>query len=69
MTSGHSFHKFAQILPKDGYLIINGGIDNLQEITGDLPCNVITFGKDPSCDYSYTDVTFLMNLEEVLIPY
>ena len=54
----HSFHKFAQILPKDGYLIINGGIDNLQEITGDLPCNVITFGKDPSCDYSYTDVTF-----------
>lgn len=54
----HSFHKFAQILPKDGYLIINGGIDNLQEITGDLPCNVITFGIDPSCDYSYTDVTF-----------
>ena len=54
----HSFHKFAQILPEDGYLIINGGIDNLQEITGDLPCNVITFGKDPSCDYSYTDVTF-----------
>ena len=54
----HSFHKFAQILPEDGYLIINGGINNLQEITGDLPCNVITFGKDPSCDYSYTDVTF-----------
>ena len=54
----HSFHKFAQILPEDGYLIINGGIDNLQEITGDLPCNVITFGKDSSCDYSYTDVTF-----------
>ena len=54
----NSFHRFAQILPEDGYLIINGGIDRLDEITGDLPCHVITFGKDASCDYSYTDVTF-----------
>ena len=55
----NSFHKFAQLLPdKDGYLIINNGIDNLSEITGDLDCKVITFGKDNSSDYSYTDVEF-----------
>ena len=54
----NSFHRFAQLLPEDGYLIINGSIDRLDEITGDLPCHVITFGKDASCDYSYCDVTF-----------
>ena len=32
----NSFHKFAKLLPADGCLIINGAIDRLQEITGDL---------------------------------
>ena len=42
----NSFHKFAKLLPADGCLIINGAIDRLQEITGDLDCRVITFNKE-----------------------
>jgi UDP-N-acetylmuramate--alanine ligase len=54
----HSFRKFADILPKDGFLIINKGIDKLDEFAKGLECNIITFGKDSTADYSYTDVTF-----------
>jgi UDP-N-acetylmuramate--alanine ligase len=54
----HSFRRFADILPSDGFLIINKGIDKLDEFTKGLGCNIVTFGKDNSADYSYTDVTF-----------
>ena len=54
----NSFHRFAKLLPEDGYLIINSGIEQLSEITKDLSCKVITFGKDTSSDYSYTDASF-----------
>lgn len=53
-----SFHKFASLLPQDGLLIINGGIEGLSVITKELKCRVVTFGKDPSYDYYYTDLTF-----------
>jgi UDP-N-acetylmuramate--alanine ligase len=54
----HSFRRFADILPSDGFLIINKGIDKLDEFTKGLGCNIVTFGKDNNADYSYTDVTF-----------
>ena len=53
-----SFKRFASLLPKDGYLIINGDIENLDYITSNLECNVITFGKNKNCNYSYKDATF-----------
>ena len=53
-----SFRRFAQLIPKDGALIINSGIENYQEITQDLPCKVITFGLDPSSDYYPTDIEY-----------
>ncbi|MCI9143463.1 MAG: UDP-N-acetylmuramate--L-alanine ligase [Lachnospiraceae bacterium] len=46
-----SFRKFAQLLPADGCLIINGAIENLQEITDGLACRVVTFGTDAASDY------------------
>ncbi len=52
-----SFRKFALLLPSDGTLIINHAIENLSEITGDLPCKVLTFGEDASSDYYATDIT------------
>ncbi len=52
----HSFRKFAELLPADGTLIINGEIDRLDEITGGLPCRVLTYGSDSSFDYSATNV-------------
>ena len=53
-----SFRRFAQLLPKDGTLIINATIPNYEEITRDLSCTVITYGKDASCDYSPKDITY-----------
>ncbi len=53
-----SFRKFAELVPADGYLIINGAIEDLQEITHDLPCRVITFGIAENCDYRCSDISY-----------
>lgn len=54
-----SFRLFAQKLDEKGTLIINREIKHLEEITGDLPCRVITFGPDPkTSDYSAKDVDY-----------
>ncbi len=45
----HSFRKFAQLLPPDGALIINGAIPDYSKITEGLPCRVITY-----CDTNVT---------------
>lgn len=42
----HSFRLFAEKLPADGTLIINGDIPNVEEITDKLPCEVITYGLE-----------------------
>lgn len=47
----NSFRKFAELLPADGCLIINGDIDRCEEITKGLSCRVITYGFHNSSDY------------------
>lgn len=47
----HSFHRFAALLPKDGSLIINGEIPEIETILEGIDCNIITFGSDASYDY------------------
>ncbi len=54
----HSFRKFAQLLPDDGSLVINGDIDNKEEITEGLGCSIITYGSNDSFDYYPTDITY-----------
>lgn len=54
----HSFRKFAELLPEDGTLVINGDIERLAEITDGLSCRVLTFGKERSLDYSASDITY-----------
>lgn len=44
----HSFHTFAKKLPDYGNLVIWGDIENYQELTKDLACNVITYGLFPT---------------------
>ena len=51
-----SFRRFAQLIPKDGLLIINGAIPRLSEITDGLSCRVATFGSSPENDYFFTDI-------------
>ncbi len=61
-----SFHKFAQLLPKDGQLYINGEIDNYEEICQKLACQVISYGiidpeykiKDEIYDISANNIVF-----------
>lgn len=52
----HSFRRFAELLPEDGVLVINGDIENLDELTEGLPCEVVRFGMDSSKDYSATNI-------------
>lgn len=54
----HSFRRFAELLPADGCLIINGEIDNLPELTEGLVCRVITFGHNADSDYYPTDILY-----------
>ncbi len=54
-----SFRIFAEKIPADGTLIISSDIDNLEEITGSLPCRIVTFGSDPAkSDYFASDITY-----------
>lgn len=54
----NSFHRFAQVLPEDGTLIINGEIEHLEDIIADLNCNVVTFGMNPEFNYSATNISY-----------
>ena len=53
-----SFRRFARLIPDDGCLILNSGIDRWQEITEGLSCRIITFGLDESADYFPSDITY-----------
>lgn len=54
----HSFHRFAQLLPEDGTLVVNGDIPNLSELTSDLKCQVVTFGLSSDFTYSASDISY-----------
>lgn len=53
-----SFHQFAAKTPAEGAVIINGGIENYQEITAGIPGRTITYGLDPSYEYYAQEVQF-----------
>lgn len=53
----NSFRRFAEILPEDGTLIINGTIPNVEEITQGLNCQVVTYGT-PESNYYAANVSY-----------
>ncbi len=53
-----SFYKFSKQIPKDGILIINGSIPDLDSFTEGLLCNIETFGLDPSHTWYAKDITY-----------
>ncbi len=53
-----SFKTFAQILPTDGLLVINGDMEHTAYITGELNCNIVTFGLNEGNKYQAKDITF-----------
>ncbi|MDE6626650.1 MAG: UDP-N-acetylmuramate--L-alanine ligase [Lachnospiraceae bacterium] len=46
-----SFHTFAENLPDNGTLVVNGDMDCLSQITRDLRCNIVTFGMTDTSQY------------------
>ena len=52
-----SFARFAGLLPADGALVINGDIENYEELTRGLACPVTTFGSTPRSDYYPSQIT------------
>lgn len=54
----HSFRLFAEKLPAGGLLVVNGTIENLEEITKGLACRVVTFGIEDDSEYSARNITY-----------
>ena len=54
----NSFHRFANLLPKDGTLIINKNIEQVETITSNLSCRVITYSETQDADYMAQNITF-----------
>lgn len=54
----HSFRKYAELIPADGLLVMNGDTENLSYFTEGLECKVVTFGEDESCNYRAVNVQF-----------
>lgn len=53
-----SFRKFASNTSADGCNIINGEIENYEEIVGSLPARYVTFGHSGDFDYTAKDITY-----------
>ncbi len=53
-----SFKTFAEILPTDGLLVINGDMEYADYITSEVNANVVTFGLNPENKYSAKDIIF-----------
>ena len=54
----NSFHRFALLLPSEGFLVINGEIPNIDEITASLSCPFVTYGLSNGFDYYAEDISF-----------
>lgn len=54
----NSFHRFAELIPAGGTLIINGEIPNANIILKDLSCNIVTFGSTDEYDYHPEKITY-----------
>lgn len=53
-----SFLKFAQIVPKDGLLILNGDDPSLSFIKEECDCKVYTFGLERHNDFTVTGIRY-----------
>ena len=54
----NSFHAFAKLMPENGLLIINSGIENYKELTEGISCPIITFDMHEGADYYPTDLSY-----------
>lgn len=54
-----SFRQFAELIPPEGCLIINADIPNYEEISGGLPCRVVTYSAgNAAADYFPEQISY-----------
>ncbi|MGO1042391.1 UDP-N-acetylmuramate--L-alanine ligase [Clostridioides difficile] len=53
-----SFNKFGKLLPPDGYFIINGDDENVNDILYDVKATIIKYGRDSDNDAVIKDIHF-----------
>ena len=53
-----SFNKFGKLLPPEGYFIINGDDENIDDILYDVKATIIKYGRDSDNDAVIKDIHF-----------
>ena len=53
-----SFKKFIELLPDNGFLVINNRIENIDELTKNTKARIIIYGDDQSADYYFDNVSY-----------
>ena len=54
----NSFHHFASNTKPDGMILVNGDIENCEELTAGLTQEVHTFGLSEHCEFHPADISF-----------
>ena len=55
----NSFHQFADLIPENGLLVINGEIDDYKELLKDIHCRILTYSTtNSSCDIFADNIAF-----------
>lgn len=54
----NSFQKFSCKIPENGFLAINGDIDDLNTFLSPVTCTVETFGFDSTCDWYADNIVY-----------
>lgn len=52
----HSFRRFAELIPQNGLLVVNADTAQIDSVTRDLKCRVLTFGLEQDADYQAADI-------------
>ncbi len=53
-----AFYKFAQLIPKDGSLVVCADNENAMKVAASVECNIITYGIDQPADYCAKNISF-----------
>lgn len=54
-----AFIEFSKLVPKEGYLLVNGDDPSAVEIMEQSSCNTVTFGiRNTQCDWTAVNITF-----------
>lgn len=53
-----AFHKFAKLIPENGYLIAKGDNENVASILKDLKCPISTFGTTDKCNWHAININY-----------